>query len=245
MQIPVLTQGMRWEKACTGKKPMAINQISHNITPGKVSSVFGASENGSPAPLVPRTGQPETARRSQDPGNTPDRRQPAPQTDTTPASSASGFTTAERLLLAELKKADTQVRQHEMAHVTAGAGVVTSGASFSYKRGPDGRNYAVAGEVSIDTAPVPGDPQATIRKMRQVKTAALAPASPSSQDLKVASRATAMAAKAASELMVLQARERAAANDSRAFGSSQNVSDSYTRVNTLPESDTHTFDLAV
>ncbi len=123
--------------------------------------------------------------------------------------------------------------------------MVTSGASFSYKRGPDGRNYAVAGEVSIDTAPVPGDPQATIRKMRQVKTAALAPASPSSQDLKVASRATAMAAKAASELMVLQARERAAANDSRAFGSSQNVSDSYTRVNTLPESDTHTFDLAV
>ncbi len=224
---------------------MAINQISHNIIPGTGPSVFGVSENGSPAPLVPRAGQPETAPRTKDTGNTRESREPAPQPNTTSTSSPTGFTTPERLLLAELKKADTQVRQHEMAHVTAGSGVVTSGASFSYQKGPDGRNYAVAGEVSIDTAPVPGDPQATIRKMQQVKTAALAPASPSSQDLKVASRATAMAAKAASELMVLQAQERAAANDSQALGSSQNVSDSYTRVNGLPETDTHTFDLAV
>jgi len=228
---------------------MAINQIAPNIIPGTVPSVFGGPEKGTPTPVVPRTGQPETARRNQNqgpgPGNIPENQESAPQPNITANASASGFTTSERLLLAELKKADTQVRQHEMAHVAAGAGVVTSGASFSYKRGPDGRNYAVAGEVSIDAAPVPGDPQATIRKMQRVKTAALAPADPSPQDLKVASRATAMAAKAASELMVLQARERAEANDSRAFGSSQNASDSYTRVNSLPESDTHTFDLAV
>ena len=230
---------MRW------KKPMTINQISQNINSGTGPSVFRVSENGSPAPLAPRTGHPETARRNQDPGNTRESREAASQPNTTSASSASGFTTAERLLLSELKKADTQVRQHEMAHVTAGSGVVTSGASFTYEQGPDGRNYAVAGEVSIDTAPVPGDPQATIRKMQQVKTAALAPASPSSQDLKVASRAAAMAAKAASELMVLQAEERAAANNSKASGSRQNASDTYTRVNSLPETDTYSFDLAV
>ena len=231
---------MRWKR-----HPMATNQISQNIIPGTIPSNFRVSEKGSPAPLVRRTDQPENDRRDQDSRTTQDSREPAPQTDITATSSTSGFTTAERLLLAELKKADTEVRQHEMAHVTAGAGVVTSGASFTYQRGPDGRNYAVAGEVSIDTAPVPGDPRATIRKMQRVKTAALAPASPSPQDLKVASRATAMAAKAASELMVLQTRERAAANDSRAFGSSQNASDSYTKVNGLPETDTHTFALAV
>jgi len=227
------------------KTTMATNQISQNNPPGTIPFVFGVSPKGSPAPLVRQTDRPENDRRDQDSGTTQDSREPAPQTNITATSSTSGFTTAERLLLAELKKADTEVRQHEMAHVTAGAGVVTSGASFTYQRGPDGRNYAVAGEVSIDAAPVPGDPQATIQKMQRVKTAALAPASPSPQDLKVASRATAMAAKAASELMVLQARERAAANDSQAFGSSQNASDSYTKVNGLPETDTHTFDLAV
>ena len=59
-----------------------------------------------------------------------------------------------------------------MAHITAGGRYITSGANFTYKRGPDGRSYAVGGEISIDTAPIPGDPQATIQKMRQVKSAA-------------------------------------------------------------------------
>ena len=46
---------------------------------------------------------------------------------------------------------------------------------FRFVRGPDGKFYAVAGEVSIDTSAVPGNPRATIRKMQQVKRAALAP----------------------------------------------------------------------
>jgi len=47
----------------------------------------------------------------------------------------------------QLKQRDREVRAHEMAHVAAGAGVVTSGASYSYETGPDGRRYAVGGEA--------------------------------------------------------------------------------------------------
>jgi len=155
------------------------------------------------------------------------------------------FTQAEIQLLAELKQADTEVRNHEMAHVAAGGGLITSGASFAYKRGPDGRNYAVAGEVGIDTSPVPGDPQATLQKMQQVKSAALAPASPSSQDIKVASQATALASKALAELTLVRAKEMAAARETRAFGNLKQASDTYARVNNLPEKENSTFKLAV
>ncbi len=144
-----------------------------------------------------------------------------------------------------LKKIDTEVRQHEMAHVAAGGRYITSGANFSYEKGPDGKNYAVGGEVSIDTAPIPGDPEATIRKMRQVKNAALAPASPSSQDLKVASKATSAASKALSELMMLQAKQQASANENQAFGDMKNATDSYETVGSLPEGETSSFKLAV
>ena len=38
----------------------------------------------------------------------------------------------------------------------------------------------------MDTSPVPGDPQATIRKAQTVRQAALAPAEPSGQDQRAA-----------------------------------------------------------
>ncbi|MCP3941515.1 MAG: SprA-related family protein [Desulfobacteraceae bacterium] len=152
---------------------------------------------------------------------------------------------AELQLLTELKQIDTEIRSHEMAHVAAGGGLISSGTSFTYKRGPDGNNYAVAGEVSIDTSAVPGDPQATLQKMQQVKNSALAPASPSAQDLKVASRATAMATKANSDLLALTAKEQAGTNENQAFGNLKQASDSYIKVNGLPEKDDSTFKLAV
>jgi hypothetical protein len=89
----------------------------------------------------------------------------------------------------ELKRQDREVRAHEQAHVMAGGSLVRGAANFSYKSGPDGILYAVGGEVSIDSAPVDGDPQATIRKMEQVQKAALAPAQPSGQDRAVAAAA--------------------------------------------------------
>ena len=98
--------------------------------------------------------------------------------------------------LSELKAVDRRVRAHEAAHQAAGAGLVLGGASFTYKRGPDGQLYAVGGEVTLDTSPVQNDPRATERKMLHVVAAALAPADPSPQDRAVAARASAMALQA-------------------------------------------------
>lgn len=99
-----------------------------------------------------------------------------------------------------LKTRDNEVRAHEHAHVAAGGSLVRRGASFEYKRGPDGKMYANGGEVSIDTSSVPDDPQATINKAQTIKRAALAPAEPSSTDRKVAAEASRMEAQARAEL---------------------------------------------
>ena len=58
--------------------------------------------------------------------------------------------------------------------MAAGAGLVMGGANYQYQRGPDGKMYAVGGEVKIDTSREK-DPKDTIDKMQQVKRAALAP----------------------------------------------------------------------
>ncbi|QEP42266.1 hypothetical protein D5085_03410 [Ectothiorhodospiraceae bacterium BW-2] len=106
----------------------------------------------------------------------------------------------EQQQLQQLKESDSRVRAHEQAHLAAAAGIAVSGASFEYQRGPDGQRYAVAGEVSIDTAKVSDDPQATLQKADQIRAAALAPADPSPQDIKVAAQATQMAQQAQMEL---------------------------------------------
>lgn len=100
----------------------------------------------------------------------------------------------------ELKKTDANVKAHEGAHMSAGGGLVRGGASYEYTTGPDGQRYAVAGEVSIDTSPVRGNPQATLAKAQRIRQAALAPADPSSQDRSVAAQAGQMAAEASMEL---------------------------------------------
>lgn len=101
--------------------------------------------------------------------------------------------------LAELKKADAEVRSHEAAHAAVG-GQLASSPAYSFGVGPDGKQYAVAGEVQIDLSPVPGDPQATIIKMQQVKAAALAPAEPSAADRQVAAEAARRIVEAQAEL---------------------------------------------
>ncbi|MGL4986698.1 MAG: putative metalloprotease CJM1_0395 family protein [Treponemataceae bacterium] len=103
-------------------------------------------------------------------------------------------------VVAELKVIDTEVRQHEQAHMAAGAGLITRGATYTHTKGPDGKEYAVGGEVGIDSSAVSGDPETTIQKMQQVKAAAMAPARPSGQDLAVAAAASAQEAQALAEL---------------------------------------------
>lgn len=99
----------------------------------------------------------------------------------------------------QLASRDREVRAHEQAHKAVG-GQYAGAVSYSYERGPDGRSYAVAGSVAIDTASVPGDPAATLQKLQQVQRAALAPAQPSAQDLAVAAQASQAMAQARGEL---------------------------------------------
>jgi hypothetical protein len=99
----------------------------------------------------------------------------------------------------ELKRRDQEVRTHEHAHVAAGGQHVRGGISYEYQVGPDGRRYAVGGEVSIDTSPE-RTPEETIRKAQTVKKAALAPAQPSSQDRQAAAAAGQMEVKARQEM---------------------------------------------
>lgn len=97
----------------------------------------------------------------------------------------------EQAEVSKLKQRDQEVRRHEQAHKAAAGSFATGGPSFEYTTGPDGRRYATGGEVSIDTSEVPGDPQATVSKMQQIRRAAQAPVNPSSQDRAVAAQAAA------------------------------------------------------
>lgn len=116
----------------------------------------------------------------------------------------------EKSQVKQLQSRDREVRAHEAAHLAAAGGLARGGASFSYQTGPDGRAYAVGGEVSIDTSAVNDDPQATILKARTIRAAALAPAQPSSADQAAAAAASALEAAARIELAAKQADEQSA-----------------------------------
>jgi len=123
----------------------------------------------------------------------------------TSAASQSGvgeteLTPEEQDQVQELKARDQEVRTHEAAHVSVGGPYVTSGPSYTYQTGPDGKQYAIGGEVGIDTSEISGDPEATIQKMQTVAAAATAPAEPSGQDMKVAAAAHQKEAQARVEL---------------------------------------------
>lgn len=88
----------------------------------------------------------------------------------------------------QLVQRDSEVKTHEQAHAAVG-GSLTQSPSYQYEKGPDGRRYAVEGEVSIDVSPVSGDPKATLSKMQKVYAAAMAPVQPSMADIRVAAQA--------------------------------------------------------
>ncbi len=110
---------------------------------------------------------------------------------------------AEELVISKLEHRDAEVKAHEMAHSSVG-GVATGAPSYSYEVGPNGKKYAVSGEVSVDLSTVKGDPLATIAKMKKVHAAAMAPVNPSIQDSRVAASAIKLIAQAQTELSNLE-----------------------------------------
>ncbi len=113
----------------------------------------------------------------------------------------------------ELKARDAEVRTHEQAHVAAAGGLASGGIHYEYQRGPDNQQYAIGGHVNIDTAPVPGDPEKTIRKAETIRRSALAPAEPSTADKRIAAKASQMASAARAEMAVEAQEEQAKAKE--------------------------------
>ena len=130
----------------------------------------------------------------------------------------------------ELEQIDRNVRAHEAAHIAAGSGVVTGGASFSYTRGPDGKMYATAGEVPI-SMDKGNTPQETIANARKIIAAAMAPSDPSPQDYKVAASAMQMEIEAKIELTQEQTKDKEVSNKNQDTPNNPNQENSNTNRN--------------
>ena len=98
----------------------------------------------------------------------------------------------------EYKQIDARVKTHEQAHKSVG-GQYAGSINYEKTTAPDGKQYVVGGDVSIDVS-AESTPRKTITKMQIVQRAALAPADPSGQDRSVASSANAREAQARSQL---------------------------------------------
>lgn len=131
---------------------------------------------------------------------------------------------AEQRQLQQLAERDREVRAHEQAHQAVG-GQYAGAVSLTYERGPDGKNYAVGGEVPIDTGKVANDPQATLDKAETIRRAALAPAEPSSQDRRVAAQAIQMALEARVEIQQQQQEQLTDQDVSEEQAESESVSE--------------------
>lgn len=97
-----------------------------------------------------------------------------------------GRTAREQSLLADLARIDKGVHEHEMQHYLL-AQPYARPPEYFYVIGPDGRRYAVSGLTPFDVTPIPGDNDATIRKLEALVRAAMAPRDPSNEDRRVAS----------------------------------------------------------
>lgn len=179
---------------------LPINYGTTSITPSEGVNVAQAAQGVQPTQAV---GAGQTAVQGQ---NTPSKETRSTGNTTQGTTGATGvvgnsdLTPKQQKVVTELKQIDQQVRDHEAAHMAAGGTLVRGGVSYDYQTGPDGKRYAVGGEVQIDTTPVEDDPKATMLKAERIKSAALAPADPSSQDLAVAAAATQMQMQAQQEL---------------------------------------------
>jgi hypothetical protein len=133
----------------------------------------------------------------------------------------------EQMQISKLKARDTQVRQHEQAHLSASGGLNVSGASYTYQKGPNGVNYAVAGDVKIDISPG-RTPEETLARAEKITDAALAPADPSPVDRSVAASAQNMAQQARIELQ----QQESGSNSQKAADTRAQVSQSYENIDT-------------
>lgn len=161
---------------------------------GGAEQAFGNSSGGSSSQVGSevKEGDEVAARQSTGEPNTTSEVEPEPKPDEAQQKQQQNRESREQQALEReidsLMKRDTQVRSHEQAHAAVG-GIHAGQPAFEFEKGPDGKRYAVEGEVQIDVSVVNGDPLATMAKMKQVYSAAMAPVDPSMADIRVAAEA--------------------------------------------------------
>lgn len=113
----------------------------------------------------------------------------------TPATNTTGALSAEeKRIIAELQARDREVRNEEQRHA-ATAGQFGGEPQYTYRRGPDGKMYAVEGKVPIRLGNAGGTPEEQEKALRRVQAAAVSVQSPSSGDMAaVAGAAVSLAA---------------------------------------------------
>ena len=160
------------------ERPGATRTERRETVEGEASSTARLNDGTSEAALEP-------------PAPTDESAEPSEEEASDGALATQELTEEEKQQVEELQQRDREVRQHEAAHKSA-LGGLGGAPQYDYETGPDGRQYAVGGEVSVQMSEVPGDPQATIQRAQQIARAATAPAEPSSQDYSVRAKAVAM-----------------------------------------------------
>jgi len=110
-------------------------------------------------------------------------------------------------VVSELEKRDREVRQHEQAHAMTG-GQHAGAPNYQYETGPDGKKYAVGGEVNVDMSFSGKNPEEKLEKAQIIRAAALAPREPSPQDRKVAAEASRVVQEAQTELVKLKTEDK-------------------------------------
>lgn len=203
MQLNI--NNLQLQTSNTGSTPVTSNNAasSHQNVSGSNASLHSAES-------TPLTSTPKSADVSRNDNQTAEKKTSAEERQVSQARTQTGVQAgtqnsrgtenlADAAQIEQLATRDREVRQHEQAHASAG-GQYTGSPSYEYTKGPDGRLYAVSGEVSIDTSAVANDPEATLEKAEVVLRAALAVSEPSGADRAVAAKASALAEQARAEL---------------------------------------------
>lgn len=159
-------------------------------------------QNNDSQALVPATeanGKTVNEQKAQDSSNNGMSEQPkSPANANTKEETSKAEEKADSEMVEELKARDREVRAHELAHARVG-GQYAGAPTYDFQYGPDGRRYAVGGEVQIDISKE-ASPEKTLQKMEQVIASAMAPQEPSAQDIRVANQARQIASEARAEL---------------------------------------------
>ncbi|MCB1325535.1 MAG: hypothetical protein H7A21_15475 [Spirochaetales bacterium] len=109
------------------------------------------------------------------------------------ARGSDGLSDQQRDVLRDLRARDREVRAHEKTHMAVAGPLAKGGPSYEYVIGPDGKPYAIGGEVRVDTSTGP-DAAKNARHADRLAAAALAVKDPSLADQQVANESATMKA---------------------------------------------------